>query len=138
MLKLIRIAEQASTCGRRQVGAIFADGIIPVGLFAANTTLTAYGRCDVEYSGCRRCSDKSIPSGTRLDECVCIHAETNLICAAARLGIATRGLDIWVSCQPCLGCFKLIEASGIGMVHYFEDYGPEYRVPPHKLRKVRP
>ncbi len=71
--------------------------------------------------GCPRCSGHA-PSGTGLDECLCVHAEQNAICQAAKHGNAIDGGCIYVTCSPCLTCLKLIINSGIKEVIFGEWY----------------
>ena len=71
--------------------------------------------------GCPRCSGHA-PSGTGLDECLCVHAEQNAICQAARYGINVSDATIYVTISPCLTCAKLIINAGIREVVYGGDY----------------
>ena len=60
--------------------------------------------------------------------CPAVHAEENVICAAARLGVALEGSVLIVNgrdpdgstpyCVPCFGCAKLIRAVGFSYVAY--------------------
>ena len=71
--------------------------------------------------GCPRCAGKT-PSGKGLDECLCVHAEQNAICQAARYGLNVAGGTIYVTLSPCLTCAKLIVNAGISRVVYGGDY----------------
>ena len=57
-----------------------------------------------------------------LDECLCVHAEQNAICQAARYGINVSDATIYVTISPCLTCAKLIINAGIREVVYGGDY----------------
>ena len=57
-----------------------------------------------------------------LDECLCVHAEQNAICQAARYGLNVAGGTIYVTISPCLTCAKLIVNAGISRVVYGGDY----------------
>lgn len=50
-----------------------------------------------------------------------IHAETNLICNAARNGVTTDDCFIVQTHSPCVQCARLLYQSGITTV-YFKDY----------------
>ena len=71
--------------------------------------------------GCPRCAGKT-PSGKGLDECLCVHAEQNAICQAARYGVNVNGGTIYITLSPCLTCAKLIINAGISEVVYGGDY----------------
>ena len=60
--------------------------------------------------------------GTRLDECLCSHAEENAITQAAYHGVSLKGASIYSTFSPCLQCTKMIINSGIGEVVYQSDY----------------
>mgnify|MGYP000962167571 CR=1 FL=1 len=64
----------------------------------------------------------SAPSGSSLEECICVHAEQNAICQAAYHGIALAGATIYVTISPCLTCAKMIINAGIREVVYGGDY----------------
>ncbi len=71
--------------------------------------------------GCARCAGTA-PSGSSLEECICVHAEQNAICQAAYYGIRLAGAAIYVTISPCLTCAKLIINAGIKEVVYGGDY----------------
>jgi len=51
-----------------------------------------------------------------------VHAEANVICMAARLGISTEGSTLYCTSSPCYTCAKLLINSGIKKVVYLEEY----------------
>jgi dCMP deaminase len=51
-----------------------------------------------------------------------LHAEQNAILQAAKLGVSTDGAAIYVTCQPCNNCAKMIINAGIKKVVYEGDY----------------
>lgn len=64
-------------------------------------------------------------SGEALHLCPAAHAEANALINAAREGIRTKGLILYVSSTPpCQECFKLIIQAGISKVYL--PAGPEY------------
>lgn len=50
-----------------------------------------------------------------------VHAEANVIAAAAQFGISLKGAALFVSMHPCVECAKLIAASGIRHIYYITD-----------------
>lgn len=58
--------------------------------------------------------------GERHDLANTIHAEQNIISLAAKKGISTDGLALYVTTFPCPVCAKLIAVSGIKNVFYNE------------------
>lgn len=114
-------ARLSSTCSRRSVGCVIvrAGQVLVVG---HNGTI---GKACIE-GGCDRCADESIPSGTRMEECVCVHAEAFAIGHAARYGIVTNRAIAFVTHRPCTECAKLLAMAGIERVYYLHDYPGTY------------
>lgn len=79
------------------------------------------GRQHCDEGGCSRCQSGR-PLG--LENCLCCHAEGNLVASAARLGHSLLNATIYCTTQPCLGCTKLLVIAGVSAVIYDEDYGP--------------
>lgn len=50
-----------------------------------------------------------------------VHAEANVIAAAAQFGISLKGAALFVSMHPCVECAKLIAASGIKHIYYIQE-----------------
>ena len=107
-----------SNCCRRKVGAVIVkdNHIVSTGYNG-----TPYHTTNCFDGGCPRCSGNH-KTGEHLDECLCVHAEQNAICQAARLGNAIDGAWVYVTCSPCLTCLKLLINSGIQRVIYGELY----------------
>ena len=55
-----------------------------------------------------------------------LHAEQNALLQAALLGIACQGSTMYVTCQPCNTCAKMILNAGIEHVIYEGDYPDEF------------
>lgn len=51
-----------------------------------------------------------------------IHAEAQVIAAAARQGISTAGAQLYVTTFPCPVCAKLLAAAGISRLYYRAGY----------------
>ncbi len=74
--------------------------------------------------GCLR--DKlGLGLGRELEKCRAIHSEAQAICFAAKKGISLDGSTIYITCQPCMNCAKLIIAAGIKEVYYLDRYGDQ-------------
>lgn len=58
--------------------------------------------------------------GERHDLANTIHAEQSIIAQAAKEGISTKGLSLYVTTFPCPVCAKLIAVSGIRNIYYSE------------------
>ena len=115
-LEIAELTAKRSNCCRRKVGAVVTK----------NNRLVSTGYNGTPHSipncfdgGCTRCNDSTIPSGTRLDECVCLHAEENAI-LHSRENLEEGKL--YCTHKPCLGCLKRIIQVGIKEVHYTKDY----------------
>jgi dCMP deaminase len=63
-----------------------------------------------------------VPSGERHEICRAVHAEQNVIIQAAIHGKDTRGSTIYVTCQPCVICAKILVNAGIRKVIYVGGY----------------
>lgn len=117
-LRLAKDVSTRSNCSRRKVGAVIVkdNHIVATGY---NGTPAKTTNCF--DGGCPRCNGEH-KTGEKLDECLCVHAEQNAICQAAKHGNAIDGGCIYVTCSPCLTCLKLIINSGIRKVVFGEWY----------------
>lgn len=119
-MQLAEAVATRSSCVRRQVGAIAVDPvthrIIATGY---NGNIPGAPHCTKQT--CVRTREK-IPSGERLDRCVAVHAEQNVVLCAGmeRLKDAT----VYVTCQPCITCMKLLLSCNIGRV-VWNNYYPD-------------
>jgi dCMP deaminase len=117
-MNIATVAATRSNCSRRQVAAVVVKDhrIISTGYNG-----TPRGVTNCFEGGCARCAGTA-PSGSSLEECICVHAEQNAICQAAYYGIRLAGATIYVTISPCLTCAKLIINAGIKEVVYGGDY----------------
>ena len=90
---------------------------------AGATTLcsTPRGTTNCNEGGCPRCNELA-PGGTRLDECLCSHAEENAITQAAYHGVSLKGGTVYTTFSPCLQCTKMIINAGLSEVVYNAAY----------------
>lgn len=119
-LKIAKDVSERSNCCRRKVGAVIVkdNHIISTGY---NGTPTGTTNCF--DGGCPRCNHTHT-TGEKLDECLCVHAEQNAICQAAKHGNSVDGGHIYITCSPCLTCLKLIINAGITRIVFSEWYKP--------------
>jgi len=82
---------------------------------------TPRGTTNCNEGGCPRCNDLA-PGGTRLDECLCSHAEENAITQSAYHGASLKGGTLYTTFSPCLQCTKMIINCGLAVVVYDHDY----------------
>jgi dCMP deaminase len=113
-MSIARVVSARSNCIKRKVGAVIAldRRIISTGY---NGTPRGIRNCN--EGGCPRCAGAA-ESGTRLDECLCSHAEENSITQSAYHGVSVRGGALYTTFCPCLMCTKMIINAGLGEVVY--------------------
>jgi dCMP deaminase len=118
-MNMAAVAATRSNCIKRHVGAIIVKDrqIVSTGY---NGTPKGIKNCN--EGGCPRCWAFA-DSGSRLDECLCVHAEENAIVQAACNGISIKGSDLYTTFCPCSYCAKSIINAGIAKVVYREQYG---------------
>jgi len=51
-----------------------------------------------------------------------IHAEQNAITDAAKRGVSTKDTTIYITHYPCIHCTKLIIATGIKHIKFYDEY----------------
>lgn len=117
-MEITRLVATRSTCLRRKVGAIIVKD--------KQILTTGYNGVPkkIEHcldSGCLR-ERMKIPSGTRHELCLGIHAEQNAIVQAAVHGVSIAGAKIYCTHHPCIICAKLIINAGIQKVIIAEGY----------------
>jgi dCMP deaminase len=107
----LSIANEFSTCGKRQYAAIIVDHRGTVIATGYNGTPSGFEHC--KDGGCPRFLENT-PSGTSYGNCLSVHAEVNAI---IRSTPATRERStLYVNGLPCWDCAKVIIGSGIPRV----------------------
>lgn len=116
-MQIAHLVKTRATCPRRQVGA----------LIVREKRILATG-----YNGAPRglphCPDEGHlhdwPQGClRAGHCIrSLHAEQNALLQAAMIGVPCEGATMYVTCQPCNTCAKMIVNAGISRVIYEGDY----------------
>tara|TARA_B100000424_G_C22945740_1_gene503451 strand:- start:22121 stop:22531 length:411 start_codon:yes stop_codon:yes gene_type:complete len=51
-----------------------------------------------------------------------VHAEQNAISDCAKRGVSTKDCDVYITHYPCVNCMKILCASGVKNIYYFENY----------------
>jgi len=117
-MSISRVVASRSNCVKRMVGSVIVSDrrIISTGY---NGTPRGVRNCN--EGGCPRCAGAA-EAGTRLDECLCSHAEENAITQAAYHGVGVRGSLLYTTFCPCLICTKMIINAGIDEVVYGSDF----------------
>jgi dCMP deaminase len=108
-MNIAHVVGTRSNCIKRKVGCVIVSDrrIISTGY---NGTPRGVRNCN--EGGCPRCAGGAAP-GTRLDECLCNHAEENAITQAAYHGVTVQGAGLYTTLSPCLICTKMIINAGI-------------------------
>jgi dCMP deaminase len=117
-MAIARVAATRANCVKRHIGAAITVNrqIVSTGY---NGTPKGIRNCDA--GGCPRCLS-FVDSGSKLDECLCVHAEENAIVQAACNGISVRGGTLYSTLCPCSYCAKSIINAGIAEVIYLEPF----------------
>lgn len=117
-MRIAQVASMRSNCIKRKVGAVV---VIDRRIVSTGYNGTPRGTRNCNEGGCPRCSDLAA-SGTRLDECLCSHAEENAITQAAYHGTSVKNGCLYSTFSPCLMCAKMIINSGIAEVVFNLGY----------------
>ncbi len=115
---MARMASLRANCLKRKVGAVIVRDrrVVSTGYNG-----TPRGTRNCYEGGCPRCNSLA-DSGTRLDECLCSHAEENAITQAAYHGVSVKDGILYTTYSPCLTCTKMIINAGIREVVYNQAY----------------
>ena len=117
-MNVAAVTATRANCIKRHIGAVITveKQIVSTGY---NGTPKGIKNCD--EGGCPRCIGFA-DSGSKLDECICVHAEENAIIQAACNGIGIKGGVLYTTFCPCSYCAKSIINAGIAEVVYLEPY----------------
>ena len=99
-----------STCDRKHVGAVIVR----------DKSILATG-----YNGSVRGLPHCDDVGHLMEDGHCVrtvHAECNAVAQAARNGVRVDGAGIYVTANPCWGCFTLLVNAGIVAVYFGDTY----------------
>jgi len=120
-MQIAHLVATRATCPRRSVGALIVKDrhILATGYNGAPSGLT---HCP-EDGGIN-----DWPKGClRAGHCIrSLHAEQNALLQAAKFGISCDGATMYVTCQPCNACAKMVINGGINRVIYEGDYPDDF------------
>ena len=117
-MEIARVVSLRSNCIKRKVAAVV---VLDRRIISTGYNGTPRGVKNCNAGGCPRCNHFG-PSGAKLEECLCSHAEENAIVQAAYHGVSIKGSTIYSTYSPCLICTKMIINSGIAEVVYNKAY----------------
>lgn len=120
-MDIAHLVKTRATCPRRQVGAVVVK--------ERRILATGYNGAPRGLPHCPVDGDKlDWPSGCmRAGHCIrSLHAEQNALLQAAMIGVPCEGATMYVTCQPCNMCAKMILNAGISQVIYEGDYPDEF------------
>ena len=105
-------------CSRRQVGAVIITPdrrILSTGYNGAPEGLKG-----CLEGACPRANSDAVGLVSSYDDgptqCIALHAEQNALLQAERIKIA--GSTVYVTCEPCTGCWRMLTGSGAFRVVY--------------------
>jgi dCMP deaminase len=110
----INIAKEVATlshCVRAKVGAVLVK----------NGSIISFGYNGMP-SGMDNCCESFNEYGDFVTNSYTIHAESNALLKAAKLGISTENTTMYCTLSPCLDCGKLIIQAGVERVVYLEKF----------------
>ncbi len=117
-MSIARVVASRSNCVKRKVAAVIT---LDRRIISTGYNGTPRGTRNCNEGGCPRCNSFA-EGGTRLDECLCSHAEENAITQSAYHGVSVRGGTLYTTLCPCLMCTKMIINAGIDEVAYDASY----------------
>lgn len=122
-MQIAHLVASRATCPRRAVGAVIVRD--------RRILATGYNGAPRGISHCPPGGpENDAPTGCmRAGHCIrALHAEQNALLQAAMIGIACEGATIYVTCQPCNTCAKMIINAGISRVIYEGDYPDPFSI----------
>lgn len=109
-LKIARDVATRATCPRRSVGAVV---VLDKRILTTGYNGAPHGLPHCTEVGCKMQDGHCIRT---------LHAEQNAIVQGALNGVTLRGATLYVTCQPCNNCAKMIINAGIVKVVFDGDY----------------
>jgi dCMP deaminase len=117
-MEIARVVSLRSNCIKRKVASVI---VLDKRIISTGYNGTPRGTKNCSEGGCPRCNHFG-PSGDKLEDCLCSHAEENAIVQAAYHGVSIKGSTLYSTYSPCLMCTKMIINSGIREVVYNKAY----------------
>jgi len=121
-MDMVDLVSKQSNCVTDKVGAIVVKDDRAI-LEGYNGTVSGFTNCCDKFGG----KDMAIGSKWRIlhgkwSKAFEIHGEMNLICYAAKEGIALKGTTIYCTYSPCNNCLKHMIQAGIKVIVYKHEY----------------
>lgn len=113
-MQIAHVVAGRATCPRRSVGAVI---VLDKRILTTGYNGAPHGLAHCTEAGCHMVAGHCIRA---------LHAEQNAILQAALNGVSTRGATVYVTCQPCNHCAKMIINAGIKRVIFEGDYPDEF------------
>lgn len=111
---MVAVIATRGSCLRRKVGALVVDSRHVLLATGYNGKAAGVPNCEDAP-----CAGAYAASGTSLDTCEAIHAETQcLIYCSDTAKIHT----LYVSCSPCINCVKMFMQTGCMRICFTENY----------------
>lgn len=120
-MDIAHLVKTRATCPRRQVGAVIVRD--------RRILATGYNGAPRGLAHCPEGGpDNEWPVGClRAGHCIrSLHAEQNALLQAAMIGVPCEGAGMYVTCQPCNTCAKMMINAGISSVVYEGEYPDEF------------
>lgn len=122
-MQIAHLVATRATCPKRSVGAVIVKDkrILCTGYNGAPQGLPHCPPGGPQHEWPQGC--------LRAGHCMrSLHAEQNAILQAAMIGVPCAGSTIYVTCQPCNTCAKMILNAGIVRVIYEGDYPDDFSI----------
>ena len=120
-IQIAHLVATRATCPRLSVGAVVVRD--------KRIVATGYNGAPAGLPHCPPGGDKKDwPEGCLMaGHCArSLHAEQNCLLQAAKIGVPCDGAVMYVTCQPCNTCAKMIINAGISRVIYEGDYPDDF------------
>lgn len=120
-MEIAMAVRRRANCLGSRVGAI---AVIESRIVSTGYNGTPHGMKNCLDGGCLRCANVNgtYRPGADYDLCICVHAEQNVLLAAARFGIALEGSTIYSTLRPCFGCAKEMLQAKVAAVRYIHEW----------------
>ena len=122
-MQIAHLVASRATCQRRSVGAVIVRDrrILATGYNGAPRGIT---HCPPGGP------ENDAPAGCmRAGHCIrALHAEQNALLQAAMIGIPCEGSTMYVTCQPCNTCAKMLINAGVAKIIFEGDYPDPFSI----------
>ena len=109
-MTIARDVSTRATCNRRLVGAVV---VLERRILSTGYNGAPHGLPHCTEIGCKMMDGHCVRT---------LHAEQNAIVQGALHGVSLKGSSLYVTCQPCHNCAKMIINAGIRRVVFDGDY----------------